>query len=1090
MAIGVGSLVTWRSGQAGNQLGVVVELLNGGRVLKVRFDGGEEMAFALPTEVLFRVNFPDGAKVSVKGDETTGMVTAHREIAGRFVYDVALPDGSNRSVPEDSLRPARDLDARMILRTGEARSPFSLNLRIAGTRLLFQHQFDDFSALSNSRVEIKPHQVAVLHRAISAFPHRFLLADEVGLGKTIEAGLIIKELKARGVANRVLILVPSGIVSQWQFELKTKFSETFAVYSKETISYLAGKHPNENVWTLEDNVIASSTFAAWDETRREEIALAGWDLIVIDEAHHARRTWQGRSRYSDTNLFRLASRLADPESTTTSAMLLLTATPMQLHAFELYSLIELLDPALFSDFDDFENHAEERAGLNRAVELIQRWPAITASERSDVAEAIRRWLPNESGGLEQRLADAEERQRFADELHQFHRLSDVMVRNRKSVVGGFQPRSARTWTVTPTEQEVEAYNEVTDYVRTGLQRSRLLNNNALGFLMATFQKMNASSSETLGKSLVRRIERLEQGLLSRTAPELDEDEDASDLEPEELDDFLAIGARVGVMEEPAELRRLVMLLDAIEIDSKAQALVDGLAGLRGGDPLVKVLVFTQFRDTQTYIARKLREAGWTVGVFHGQLKPAEKDEAVAAFRDEPGPRILISTEAGGEGRNLQFCHTMVNYDLPWNPMRIEQRIGRIDRIGQRHPVTIINLAVEGTIEERVLEVLGNRIRVFVDTVGGLDPILGSVEKDLRHLLFETGDERSLQAYEADLETKVQRARVAEVRLGDLIMDTRSYRQDEVRAILDRRSTLDSKATERFVLKALRQLGVSVDAVASQSGVWDLRLGGRFPIEFPRIAKDGYERRVTFDPSVALDMESVEFLAFGHEIVDGLVGRVRGKDYGGRAAMRVIRTDDLPPVSGWFFTYELEYEGVVRSKELHPVFVDGEGRSTPELATWLLERSSRLKREDPEAGEVVPTETLDAALAIADGDAATRLFERQSELAEVNRARLEQERAKLSRYYKYRQRSARAKLASTKRTVDRLLASENSDEIKIRPVWVKNLETAQRMVDSLEADKERRLLELAARDQVVVQQQMMTGAWVRIEPSAQKPDASS
>ena len=238
------------------------------------------------------------------------------------------------------------------------------------------------------------------------------------------------------------------------------------------------------------------------------------------------------------------------------------------------------------------------------------------------------------------------------------------------------------------------------------------------------------------------------------------------------------------------------------------------------------------------------------------------------------------------------------------------------------------------------------------------------------------------------------------------------------------------------------------------------------------------------------MESVEFLAFGHEIVDALVGRVRGKDYGGRAATRVLRTDDVPTTNGWFFTYELEYDGVVRSKELHPVFVDDEGRPSPEMAAWLLARSSRLKREDPEPGEAVPTDTLDAALAAADADAATRLFERQAELTEVNRARLELERAKLTRYYEYRQRSARAKLASTQRTVDRLLASDNPDEIKIRPVWLKNLETADRMVESLAADRERRLRELAARDQVVVQQQMMTGAYVRIEPAAQEPDASS
>ena len=1092
MAIGIGSLVSWRNGQSGNQIGVVVDVSAGGQRLRIRFDGGEELAFALPSDVLRRLTFADGSYVTIKGDGATGMVAGHREIAGRLVYDVSLPDGSLRSIPEDSLRPARDLDAKTLLRAGEVRSPFSMNLRIAGTRLLYQHQFDDFSSLSNSRVEIKPHQVAVLHRAISAYPHRFLLADEVGLGKTIEAGLIIKELKARGVANRVLVLAPSGIVSQWQFELKTKFSEVFALYNKSTIAYLTAMHPNENVWTLEDNVIVSSTFAAWDERRREDIALADWDLVIIDEAHHARRTWEGKSRYSDTQLYRLASRLADPERTTNSAMLLLTATPMQLHPFELYSLIELLDPALFSDFDDFESHADERAGLNRAVELILRWLATTATERGDVATVIRRWLPGESNGLERKLDDASQRQRLANELQQFHRLSEVMVRNRKAVVGGFQPRSAKTWTVEPTEQELGAYNAVTDYVRSGFQRSRLLKNNAIGFLMATLQKMNASSSETLGKSLIRRIERLESGLFVMTAPELDPDEDATDLEPDEIDDVLAIDARIAVLEELTELRRLVRLLDAIDIDSKAQTLVSGLNGLRSTDSTVKVLVFTQFRDTQTYLARILQEDGWPIHLFHGQLKPAEKDAAVAAFRDDAGPKILISTEAGGEGRNFQFCHTMVNYDLPWNPMRIEQRIGRLDRIGQRHPVTIINLAVAGTIEERVLEVLENRIRVFVDTVGGLDPILGTVEADLRHLIFETGDDRQLQAYEADLESRVQRARVAEVHLGDLIMDTRSYRQDEVRRILDRRSSLDATAIERFVLKALRQLGVSVEAVPGQLGVWDLWLGGRFPIEFPKIARDGVARRVTFDPSVALDMESVEFLAFGHEIVDGLVARVRGRNYGGRAAMRVISTDEWLPDTGWFFTFELEFEGVVRSKELLPVFVGTDGQSKPGLAAWLADRSTRLKHEDPPAGSVVPTETLEVALEIAETAATTRLFERQAELAELNRARLEQERSKLVRYYEYRQRSATAKHASIQRTLERLKGSENADEQRILPVWTKSLENAQRTVATLVADRERRIRELDARNQVAVQQQLMTGAYVLIstaEPQTE-PLASS
>jgi superfamily II DNA or RNA helicase len=1090
LQIGVGSLVRWRKGPAGGDVGVVAEVLNGGQRVRVRLDDGTELVFAWPTDVLQRLEFPEGRYVQIRSDGAAGMVTGRTEVGGRFVYDLALPDGSVRSVPEDSLRPARVMDPRTLLRAGEARSPFHMNLRIAATRLLFQHQFDDFSSLSNSRVEIKPHQVAVLYRAASTYPHRFLLADEVGLGKTIEAGLIIKELKARGVADRVLVLAPSGIVSQWQFELKTKFSEVFAVYNKNTIAYLQSKHPGENVWTLENNVIVSSTFGAWDDRRREEIALADWDLVIIDEAHHARRTWQGQSRYTDTNLYRLATRLADPERSTSTGMLLLTATPMQLHPFELYSLIELLDPALFPDFDEFEAHVELLAGLNKAVDLVRRWPALDLSEQAEAEAAIRRWLPAEASDPSSALGNAEERERIGEELLQLHRLSEVMVRNRKSVVGGFMPRTAKTWTVEATPQEMEAYHAVTEYVRTGLQRSRVIKNNALGFLMTTFQKMNASSSETLGKSLVRRIERLEEGLLAKAAPELGDDEDASDLSVEELDDVLAIDARLNILEELAELRRLVALLDAIGIDSKAQALRAGLADLRRTDPGVKVLVFTQFRDTQSYLARILG-TDWPIGIFHGQLSPEAKDSAVATFRDQPGPQILLSTEAGGEGRNLQFCHTMVNYDLPWNPMRIEQRIGRIDRIGQRSPVTIINLAVAGTIEERVLEVLERRIQVFVDTVGGLDPILGKVEADLRHLIFLVDGDAKLTAYEADLETRVQRARAAEVRLGDLIMDTRSFRQDEVRRILEHRSSLDSQAVERFVRKALRQMSVAVEPVPELPGVWDVTFGERFAIEFPKIARDGRTRRVTFDPSVALDMESVEFLAFGHELVDGLVARVRSREFGGRAGTRLIRTSEVEPIEGWFFTYELELEGVVRSKELLPVFVDRAGQSLPDVAAWLIQKASQLKREDPPPGFAVPVDELDAAVAAAELIATTRLFERQAELADQNRSRLEQERSKVARYYEYRHRSASAKLASTARTLERLRASDNPDEIKILPVWVKNLETAQRTADALTVDRERRLGELAARDQVAAQQQMMTGAFVAITAqNLDQPDASS
>jgi len=299
------------------------------------------------------------------------------------------------------------------------------------------------------------------------------------------------------------------------------------------------------------------------------------------------------------------------------------------------------------------------------------------------------------------------------------------------------------------------------------------------------------------------------------------------------------------------------------------------------------------------------------------------------------------------------------------------------------------------------------------------------------------------------------------------------------------------AVERFVRKALRQMGVEMDQVADLPGVWDVKFSQRFAIEFPKIAKDGPTRRVTFEPSVALDMETVEFLAFGNELVDGLVARARSRDFGGRAGTRCLKTAEIEPTDGWFFTYELEFEGVVRSKELMPVFVERSGEPRPDVAAWLLERAMQLTWEEPPPGLALPTDGIETALAIADRAAATRLFERQAELAELNRGRLEQERAKLTRYYEYRERSAGAKLASTARTLERIKSSDNPDEIRILPVWVKNLEIAQRTVDALTTDRDRRLRELDARDQVAVQQQMMTGAYVLVtaaEPD--QPEASS
>ena len=1080
-AIAKGNLVRWRNGQTGN-IGVVADVSND-RQVSVSFDGGDLMTFAWPSSVLERVLFPVGSQVETTGEREVGVVVGVSAAADILVYQVNLSGGATKLIVESGLRPAIVTDPIALLRAGELGSARSCNLRIAATRLVFGHQYDELASLSNSRVEIKEHQVAVVHRVATTYPHRFILADEVGLGKTIEAGLILKELKARGVANRVLILAPSGIVSQWQYELRTKFNEPFAFYNKPTIAFLENENPGDNVWTLRDNVIASTTYAAWDEKRRNAIAMAGWDLVIIDEAHHARRTHEGEGRYRSRNLYRLAEALADPDLGRSLGYLLLTATPMQLDPFELYSLIELLDPTLFADERDFDEHRSELAGLNATVDALDRWEKLDADEREEAREALARFLDGGADGLDKPLASIDGRAGLHDELAAKHRLSEVLIRNRKAKVGGFMPRVATVWPVDMTDQEWEAYEAVTEYVRTGYAQSRATRNNAVGFLMAVLQKLNTSSSFAIRQSLQRRIAKLEAGLAVPVGPfEIEEDELEEGPVGDALGDLLAVPARASIEQEIIELSRIVQLLGRIEIDTKTIVLRGRLVEIAREEPDAKVLIFTQSRDTQIYLARHLGDP-WTVNLFHGQLDAREKDAAVTAYRQGSGPQVLISTEAGGEGRNFQFCHLLINYDLPWNPMKVEQRIGRLDRIGQKHPVEIFNFSVNGTIEERVLDVLANRIRVFEETIGGLDPILGTVESDLQKvfLMAEAEGAKALERLDVALESRIRGAREAERRLADLIMDTKSYRKDEVDRLLGHRGPVNTEALKRFTLGALHELGVSIDEDPQVPGGLELRLRGQFENEFPQFAREGAVRRVTFEPSVAREHEELEFLAIGHEIVDALLARVRSKEYGARTSCRVIRVNERPPSTGWFFTFVLEFQGVTGSKEVFPVFVSADGAIDAELAEWLLDRSMLIKREDWDAGLPERGAAFDRAVQLANEVAVQRLMDRQVELQATNRERAGQERDKLERFYAYRRTAADEKVAAVRRTLERLEQSSDPEVQRILPVWRKNLENAERALATVAADRERRLAQLSGRETVTAQNEALTASYVRIVP---------
>ena len=1025
-----------------------------GNQAHVIFDNGEDHSFALASGAIARDPFGIGDHV-MRSDETLGVVIGEVEGQDYPTWSVSWANGTTSSAVEMTLRRAAMRDPIARLKAGAIGTAEAFNLRSVTADTWYRHLHDDLVSLGSARVDLKPHQVSVVHRVISDYPHRYLLCDEVGLGKTIEAAMIVKELRARGQASRVLILVPSGLVRQWQFELKTKFNETFAIFNRATLDYLRNKGPS-NPWLDHDSVIASHSWASWTEERRDEIAAVPWDLVIVDEAHHARRQRQG-SRTQETNLYRLVTALTSKPEFARRAVLLLTATPLQLQRHELFSLVEMVNPVLFASEDDFDLHVGEVAGLNQLVERLEHQGVPPELDRAQFTNSVSHFLDIGPGKVDELLTDVPS---LMLRLRDRHRLSEVLLRNRRSVVGGFMPRKAYRWEVELTREERDVQQLMDLIIAEGYEQAEATRRNAIGFLMTTWQKLAVSSSRALLASLRNRRERLIAGAIQRDLSAEDAEEELEGDVP--TAEVTGRAVRAVNDDEIEHLGVAMELLERISVDSKAEVFTDRLRELFDEGDDGKVLVFTEFRETQDMLAELVRDAGWGCNVFHGQLAPLEKDAAVERFRDQHGAQVLVSTEAGGEGRNFQFAHIVVNYDLPWNPMKVEQRIGRVDRIGQEQPVSVFNFHVNGTIESRILDVLEHRIKLFEDSVGGLDAILGETESDIRRALRETDASRdaALDELAKSLEERVDSARQAAEQLGDFILDTKSFSSGIAQTLHQQ----DPVVSQRDWEELLQHMLASVNTWVGDSDV----AGERLVHFHPPFTEDHREligtlerRRVCFDPRVAVDSEDVEYLGFGHPIVDALVRGVIDESVDGIAAGRAVSSRILPQIRpGWQFVWLLTVGGVRSEEQVHSVFVDDAQGVDIEVGRQLLELSRKFLNEEPRG--VVDSTDIDEAARPAEA-AITQIRDRL--IAEKRREaeeRYEIERDRIERLYAHRTQSAEDRIRSCEGTVRRLQASSDPLQRQAIPLWEANAERARAESGEIARDRARSLQDLASR----------------------------
>ncbi len=518
----------------------------------------------------------------------------------------------------------------------ERTEPRDFLLHLDALRIARQRGFERLLALNHARdVQRLEHQIRACLRVLREMKGRALLADEVGLGKTIEAGLILKEYLLRALVRRVLILAPASLLTQWREELQHKFEIPVHVFSRG------------DAWDGHPILIASLDTAK-TASNREAIARRGFDMLVVDEAHRLRNHLTQAWKFID--------------SLSLKYLLLLTATPVQNDLRELFNLVTLLRPGALGTYREFR--------------------------RDFVVRGDRR-LPKNTRQLSQLLAD-------------------VMIRTTRSSTSiQFPRREVYTHGLELYAEERRFYDEVSGFVRAmAASDNKLLRRAPWPLLLVVLQKeIGSSAAAALGT-----LERAAQGRLLTVGP---------------------------------DLRGLLELGRTVQRHAKMDALTELVEeSRRAGE---KVLVFSQFRRTVESIGETLAGRGLRVGLFHGGLTARAKDAAVEAFRQELD--VMASTEAGGEGRNLQFCRTLVNYDLPWNPMRVEQRIGRIHRIGQTRDVRIHNLAAGGTLESYVLSVLQEKISMFHLVIGEMDQILGNLDWN------ETFEARVFRLWTANQETR-------------------------------------------------------------------------------------------------------------------------------------------------------------------------------------------------------------------------------------------------------------------------------------------------------------------------------------------------
>lgn len=712
--------------------------------------------------------------------------------------------------------------------------PWKVFLALETIRYRFASLYDPLLAMNTSKVDPLPHQIEAVYGHVLKLPRiRFLLAHDPGAGKTIMAGLIIKEMKLRHLVNRILIVVPGHLKDQWRRELKDKFEETFVIADRGSTNALYG----ENVWSKENQIITSMDFAKRDEIL-PSLQSSQFDLIIVDEAHK-----MAAYKYSDSVTKTGRYKLGEILSSNSEHLLFLTATPHKGDTENFRLFLDLLEPGFFATPDMLEE-------------------SIARDENTLFLRRIKEDMKDFEG---------------------------------KPL---FLPRHVLTPAYNLSGPERDLYRKITEYVRN--QYNKALSSEKkrnIGFALIILQRRLASSSFALWKSLQRRRNRLQEIIedfekSKKSTPKVFDFDETEDLSEEERWEQERIWETLSIAENKEELQKEIQTLEELindtkkvidqEVEIKLQTLKETMKLMEEKSINKKILIFTESKDTLDYLEKRIKSWGYTVSTIHGGMQLLERIEAEKIFKTQT--QIMIATEAAGEGINLQFCHLMINYDIPWNPNRLEQRMGRVHRYGQKFEVFVYNLIAQDTIEGRIFKRLFEKLAEIKSKLGSdkVYDVIGEIfyGKDLAQLLTDAAiGARTEEEILKELEITVDAEYIKKIRenLGDTLA-TKHIDFTQIKDLRERarENKLIPEYTADFFKKAFTKAEGKIKE-RSRS----LYTIESIPYWIRNITKeDTFKKsfgptlnsypKITFDKEIGPKDQDAEFITFGHPLFEAVL----------------------------------------------------------------------------------------------------------------------------------------------------------------------------------------------------------------------------